>query len=95
MTDEVISKVVGASLNMDRLTAFGLVAVVLMLVFYAMEDRSPHFVLAFSLACVMGSTYGFLQGAWPFGLVEAVWSIVAIRRWLYVQRQRSGPALKF
>ena len=85
--DEVISKAAGAIANMDRLTAFGLVAVALMLVFYALEDRSPYFVLAFSGACVMGSTYGFLQGAWPFGLVEAIWSIVAIRRWLYAHRR--------
>jgi hypothetical protein len=87
MTDVVISKAVSAIANMDRLTAFGLVAVVLMLAFYAMEDRSPNYVLAFSAACVMGSTYGFLQGAWPFGLVEAIWSIVAIRRWWILHRQ--------
>jgi hypothetical protein len=66
---------------MDRLTLFGLVAVIAMLVCYALEDRSPWFVLGFALACVLGSVYGFLQGAWPFGLVEAVWSAVAARRW--------------
>jgi hypothetical protein len=66
---------------MDRLTAFGLFAVTAMLVFYALEDRSPWFVLAFAGSCVLGSTYGFLQGAWPFGLVEGVWSLVALRRW--------------
>jgi hypothetical protein len=68
-------------LHMDRLTAFGLIAVSLMLLFYMLEDRSPLFVLAFAGACVMGSIYGFMQGAWPFGLVEGVWSIVALRRW--------------
>jgi hypothetical protein len=66
---------------MSLLTLYGLVAVSLMLLFYALEDRSPFFVLGFAFACVMGSIYGFLQGAWPFGIVEAVWSIVAIRRW--------------
>jgi len=66
---------------MDPLTLFGLVAVTLMLVFYALEQRSPWFVLAFAGACVLGSAYGFLQGAWPFGLVEAVWTLVAFRRW--------------
>ena len=55
-----------------------------MLITYAMEDRSPWYVLAFAVACVMGSVYGFLQGAWPFGLVEAVWSIVALNRWRVV-----------
>lgn len=66
---------------MDGLTLFGLVAVTLMLVFYALEDRHPSFVLAFAAACAMGSIYGFLQGAWPFGLVEAVWTLIALRRW--------------
>jgi hypothetical protein len=66
---------------MKALTVFGLIAVTLMLVFYALEKRSRWYTLAFAAACVLGSVYGFLQGAWPFGLVEAVWSLVAVRRW--------------
>jgi hypothetical protein len=66
---------------MDALTVFGLVAVTAMLVFYAYEERSPAFILAFAAACAFASLYGFLQGAWPFGLVEAVWAVVAVRRW--------------
>jgi len=52
-----------------------------MLVTYALESRSNWYILAFAVACALGSVYGFLQGAWPFGLVEAVWSAVAVRRW--------------
>lgn len=70
-----------AYIKMDTLTAFGLFAVTAMLVFYALEGRKPAYVLAFAGACVLGSVYGFLQGAWPFGMVEAVWSAVAVRRW--------------
>ena len=66
---------------MNGLTTFGLLAVTAMLVFYALEKRSAWYVLAFAGACMMASIYGFLLGAWPFGLVEAVWSIVALRRW--------------
>jgi hypothetical protein len=66
---------------MDLLTLFGLFAVTAMLVCYAMEDRHRGFILGFAAACALGSGYGFLQGAWPFGLVEAVWSLVAVRRW--------------
>lgn len=66
---------------MDRLALFGLVSVTAMLVCYALEDRSRWFVLAFAGACAMGSVYGFLQRAWPFGVVEAIWSLVAVRRW--------------
>ena len=66
---------------MDALTAFGLVAVTAMLVTYALEARSPWFTLAFAAACGLGSSYGFLQGAWPFGLVEAIWTLVAMRKW--------------
>ena len=67
---------------MDGLTLFGLLAVSLMLLFYALEARSRWFTLAFAGACVLGSAYGFLQGAWPFGLVEGVWSLVAVAKWL-------------
>jgi hypothetical protein len=71
---------------MDALQLFGLFAVTAMLVCYALEDRDRLFILAFAAACVLGSIYGFLQGAWPFGLIEAVWAVVALRRW-HVRRQ--------
>jgi hypothetical protein len=67
--------------HLSALALFGLFAVTAMLVCYALEHRSPWFVLAFAASCVLGSVYGFLQGAWPFGLVEAVWAMVALRRW--------------
>ncbi len=57
---------------MSSLTLFGLFAVTAMLVCYALENRNTWFILAFAFACVLGSLYGFLQGAWPFGLVEAI-----------------------
>lgn len=66
---------------MDALTWFGLFAVTAMLVTYALEARSIWWVLGFAGACLLGSAYGFLQGAWPFGVVEAIWSLVALRRW--------------
>jgi hypothetical protein len=66
---------------MDALSAFGLCTVTAMLVCYALEQRSTWFILAFAGSCALGSTYGFLQGAWPFGLVEAIWTLVAVRRW--------------
>jgi hypothetical protein len=72
---------------MDALSLFGLFAVSAMLVCYTLEDRSHWFILAFAVACVLGSVYGFLQGAWPFGLVEAVWAVVALRRWSVRLRQ--------
>jgi hypothetical protein len=65
---------------MSVLTAFGLFAVMAMLVTYALEARSHWFTLAFAFSCALGSVYGFLQGAWPFGLVESVWTLVAARR---------------
>jgi hypothetical protein len=66
---------------MDALTAFGLVAVTAMLVCYALEARGPAWTLGFAGACLLGSTYGFLQGAWPFGVVVGLWAVVAARRW--------------
>jgi hypothetical protein len=66
---------------MDALTAFGLFAVTAMMVCYALEPKGRWFILGFAVACVLGSIYGFLQGAWPFGVVEAVWAVIALQRW--------------
>jgi hypothetical protein len=63
------------------LTIYGLTSVLLMLTFYALEARASWCVFAFALSCMMASVYGFLAGTWPFGLVEAIWSLVALRRW--------------
>jgi hypothetical protein len=71
---------------LSPLTIFGLFAVTAMLVCYAFENRSAWFVLAFAGSCLLGSAYGFLQGAWPFGLVECVWAFVAMRRWWQLRR---------
>jgi hypothetical protein len=67
--------------TLTPLTIFGLFAVTAMVVCYALESRSPSFILAFAGACLLGSIYGFLQGAWPFGAVELVWSAIALVRW--------------
>jgi hypothetical protein len=72
----------------DSLTIFGLIAVTAMMTFYALEAKNTWFILAFAGSCLLGSIYGFLQGAWPFGLVEAVWSVVAARRWWSARRSR-------
>ena len=79
---------------MSALTAFGLFAVTAMLIFYALEKRSPWFIFAFALACALGSIYGFLQGAWPFGAVEACG-----QRWRCVAggwrgQERTNPLVK-
>ena len=76
---------------MDTLTLFGLAAVTAMLVTYSLEARSHWFTLAFAVACSLGSAYGFLQGAWPFGLVEAVWALVALGKWQRRWRSREDP----
>jgi hypothetical protein len=73
----------------DWLTTFGLTAVTAMLVFYALEDRNPAYILAFAGACGLASIYGFLQGAWPFGVVEAIWALIAVQRW----RKRTATQL--
>lgn len=65
----------------DPLSLFGLFAVTVMLLCYALEDRSRWFVLGFAGGCGLASLYGFLQGAWPFGIVEGIWGVVAVRRW--------------
>lgn len=68
-------------MTFDGLTLFGLAAVSVMLLTYALESRHPYYVLGFAAACLAGSAYGFLQGAWPFGIVEFIWAGIAFRRW--------------
>lgn len=69
------------TVQMDAITIFGMFAVTAMLVCYALEQRAPVWILCFAASCLASSAYGFLQGAWPFGLVEAIWTGVAVRRW--------------
>ena len=73
---------IGVEEKINALSAFGLFAVTAMLAMYALEDRSRWFTFGFAGACALGSAYGFLQGAWPFGIVEAVWAIVAFNKWM-------------
>lgn len=80
-SDGSIAEPLDSGEAMDRLTIFGLFAVTAMVICYALEKRSRWFILGFCGACLLGSAYGFLQGAWPFGLVEAVWALIALRRW--------------
>lgn len=66
---------------MDALTLFGLFAVTAMLVFYTLESKSRWFTFAFAISCLLAAIYGFLQGAWPFGIVESIWTLVALQKW--------------
>jgi hypothetical protein len=70
------------------LTAFGAAAVTFMMLMYALERRGPGFVLAFALGCALSSSYGFLAGTWPFGIVEALWTAIALRLWSDLRRQQ-------
>jgi hypothetical protein len=68
------------------LTLFGVAALSFMMLMYAMERRGPLFILAFAVGCVLSSLYGFLSGAWPFGVVEAIWTAVALHRYASSRR---------
>lgn len=69
-------------------TLFGLIAVTAMLTFYSLEETAPVFTMCFAASCLMGSAYGFLQGAWPFGIVEGIWGLVALRKWSRLRHLR-------
>jgi hypothetical protein len=68
------------------LTAFGASAVTFMMLMYALERRGPRFILAFAFGCALSSVYGFLAGTWPFGVVEAIWAVIAVRRYFSLRR---------
>lgn len=62
------------------ITTYGVVVLVFMMLMYALEHRGRVFILAFGIGCALSSSYGFLSGAWPFGVVEAIWSAIAMIR---------------
>ncbi|WP_436395691.1 hypothetical protein ACSDBR_01445 [Acidithiobacillus ferriphilus] len=79
---------------MSPLTLFGVIAVTLMMIFYALETRSLWWTLAFSISCLGTSVYGFLAGTWPFGVVEFVWCLLALRKWYLLYAQKENIAGK-
>jgi hypothetical protein len=74
------------------ITIYGVCAVTFMMTMYALEHRGPPYVLGFSIGCVASSVYGWLSGAWPFGVVELIWAGIAFRRYLDVRQSPSGPS---
>jgi len=73
------------------LTVYGVTALTFMMAMYTMERRHRGYILAFAAGCAAASSYGFLSGAWPFGAVEAIWSLVALRRYLTAARESRQP----
>jgi hypothetical protein len=72
----------GTVRSVNAITLFGVCALSFMMAMYALERRHPGFVAAFALGCLLSSAYGFMSGAWPFGVVEAIWALVACRRFV-------------
>ena len=79
-------------MQLDGLTLFGLLSLSAMLVFYALEHRSHWYVLAMAGACIAASIYGFLQGAWPFGVLELIWAAIVFKRWLSLRQPPPAQA---
>jgi len=69
------------------LTLYGVVVLTFMMLMYALEHRDRRFVLAFAGGCVLAASYGFLAGTWPFGVVELIWAVIALRRYLGLRRE--------
>lgn len=77
-------------MSSPAITVFGVISLTFMMVMYALERRHPSFVLAFAVGCLLSSAYGFMSGAWPFGVVELAWTGVAARRYLEVRARRAA-----
>ena len=61
-------------------TVYGVAALTFMMTMYALEARGRRYIAGFALGCALSSSYGFVSGAWPFGVVEGVWTLIALRR---------------
>ncbi len=79
-------------MSSTAVTIYGVCAVTFMMTMYALERRGNRYVLLFALGCVLSSAYGFLSGAWPFGVVELVWSTIAFRRYRSERSATGSPA---
>ncbi len=75
---------------MNGITVFGVLALTFMMAMYSLEGRNRSYTLAFALGCLLSSVYGFLIGAWPFGVVEIIWCGVALRK--FQNATQSGDA---
>src|ERR1700735_5339099 len=75
----------------SMITVYGVVALTFMMLMYLFEKRGNPFVLAFAGGCALSSSYGFLSGAWPFGVVEGLWTFIALRRSWSPGDQRRPP----
>lgn len=68
-------------MHFNAITVYGVCVLTFMMLMYMLERRHRRFVLAFALGCLLSSLYGFLSGTWPFGVVEAIWCVVAVVRY--------------
>jgi len=74
------------------MTVFGIIALTFMMTMYALEHRGRRYLLGFVFGCVLSSCYGFLSGAWPFGVVEAIWAVIAFRRYTTTPADAATPS---
>jgi hypothetical protein len=72
----------------SALNVYGAIALLIMMIFYVLENRSPTYTLLFGVMCISTSVYGFLAGTWPFGVIELAWFMVAIRKYLKIKGAR-------
>ena len=72
----------------SALNVYGAIALLIMMIFYVLENRSPTYTLLFGVMCISTSVYGFLAGTWPFGVIELAWLMVAIRKYLKIKGAR-------
>lgn len=62
-------------------TVYGVCALSFMMAMYTLEHRHRRYIALFAVGCVLSSIYGFLSGAWPFGVIELIWATLAYRRY--------------
>ena len=68
------------------LNIFGALILLFMMIFYILEQKSRSYTLAFGVACLGSSLYGWLAGTWPFGVIELAWGIFAFNKWIKIRK---------
>lgn len=68
------------------LTIFGFIGGSLMVMCYWLEPRHRRYTFLMGVLCVLMAVYAYLQGSYPFILVEGAWAYVAFTRWRQLEK---------
>jgi hypothetical protein len=71
--------------EMDGTMVFGVLSAGMCAACYFQRHKGPVAMLTFAVSLAATGVYGFMEGAWPLGLLETAWAMDAARKGLKAQ----------